>query len=212
MIEAIFLDQDNTLINTREVLHAGVYMAAIKYLAEKLGKNEDDLWTEWRQRVEENKNSSDPRIKSIEYSLGQLGPKKDDLDEAIRIFERELKDKVQLMPGVEEFLDNKLLGVKYILFTEDYPNQMKIKFDKFGYKDKFDLVISHEDTGKMKPDISYCQIAWKKFGLNPKNCVYIGDNYEKDCRLGVENGGKALVFGQDFTDFRQLAGLLKNWQ
>ncbi len=212
MIEAIFLDQDNTLINTREVLHTGVYMAAIKYLAKKLNRDEDDLWIEWRQRVDENKNSSDPKIKSLEYSLGQLGPKQEDLMEAIRIFEEELKDKVQLMPGVNEFLENKIPGVKYILFTEDYPNQMKLKFEKFGYNDKFDLIISHEDTGKMKPDISFCKIAWDKFKLNPKNCVYIGDNYEKDCQLGVKNGGKALVFGQDFSDFRQLGELLKNWQ
>ena len=212
MLEAIFVDQDNTLINTREVLHAGVYMAAIRYLAKKLNRDEESLWVEWRQRVDENKNSLDPKIKSLEYSLGQLGAEKEDLVVAMQIFEDELRDKIQLMPGVNDFLNNKLPGVKYILFTEDYSNQMRIKFEKFGYKDKFDLIISHEDTGKMKPDISFYKIAWEKFNLDPKKCLYIGDDYEKDCRIGVENGGNALVFGKDFTDFRQLEDLLKNYQ
>ena len=63
----------------------------------------------------------------------------------------------------------------------------------------------------MKPNIKFMQIAWEKFGLDPKNCVYIGDDYEKDCLIGVENGGRALIFGKDFTDFRQLGELLKNY-
>ena len=64
----------------------------------------------------------------------------------------------------------------------------------------------------MKPDIKFLKIAWEKFNLDSKKCLYIGDNYDKDCRIGVENGGKALVFGKDFTDFRQLEDLLKNYK
>jgi HAD superfamily hydrolase (TIGR01549 family) len=135
---------------------------------------------------------------------------------AMHIIENEIKGKVQLMPGVEEFFRNKIPGLKYILFTEDYPNQMKIKFEKFGYDKKFDLIIGHEDTGKMKPDISFYKIAWEKFGLDPKECLYIGDDFEKDCRIGKENGGKTIIFGKDdpradfkMNDFAELQGILK---
>jgi len=116
-----------------------------------------------------------------------------------------------LNPGVKDFFEKKIEGIKYILFTEDFDDQIEIKLGKFGLKEKFDLIVGSSMVGLMKPDIKFLQIAWDKFKLDPKKCLYIGDNYDKDCKIGVENGGKALVFGVDFTDFRRLGDLLKNY-
>lgn len=211
MIEAIFFDQDNTLVNTREV--AGeTYREAIKWVANQKKIDFEKLFLEWRGVLDSIKNSKRPEERQFSYSLSLIVKESDLVEDAVEIQKNKLKEVIQLNTGVEEFFKEKIEGVKYVLMTEDFDDQIKIKLDKFGLKEKFDLIVGSSLVEAMKPDIKFLQIAWEKFNLNPKNCVYIGDNYEKDCRIGVENGGRALVFGQDFTDFRQLGELLKNWQ
>lgn len=211
MIEAIYFDQDNTLVNTREV--AGeTYREAIKWVANQKKVDFDKLFLEWRGVLDSLKNSKKPEERQFSYSLSLIVKEKDLVEDAVEIQKNKLREVISLNTGVEEFFKEKIEGVKYILMTEEFDDLINVKLGKFGLEKKFDLIVSSSVAGVMKPDIKFLEIAWEKFGLNPKNCIYIGDNYEKDCQIGVENGGKALLFGQDFTDFRQLGKLLKNWQ
>jgi len=198
MIKAIFFDQDNTLVNTREIAPE-VYKNAI---------GDEVLWQKWREVVERVKHSTNPVERTFEYSLSQIIDDKELVENILEKGKAELGRLIQLNPGVCDFFANKIEGVKYILFTEDFDEQTNIKLNKFGLVEKFDLIVKSSDVGAMKPNIKYLELAWKKFSLDPKECLYIGDNYEKDCRLGIENGGKGLVFGVDFTDFSQLGELL----
>jgi len=195
MIEAIFFDQDNTIVNTKSVTPVA-YRHAIDYLAQKIEIEADGLWREWRKVVKNNKNSLNPRIRSLNYSLYKLCKNKKWVKEAISEIERELDEKLQLNLGVREFFELPKKGIKYILTTEDYPRFLKIKINKFGLKDKFDLIIGNKETGSMKPNRKYFKIAWKKFKLNPAKCIYVGDKYEKDGEIGAQMGGVTVLFGK----------------
>jgi HAD superfamily hydrolase (TIGR01549 family) len=209
MWEAIFFDQDNTLVNTREV--AGeAYRAAIKWVAQKKKVDFEKLFLEWRGVLDSLKNSKNPKERQFSYSLSQIVKEEDLIEDALEIYKKVLKEKIQLNPGVKEFFEKKIPGVKYILMTEDFDDQIEIKLGKFELKEKFDLIVGSSLVALMKPDIKFLQIAWDKFKLDPKKCLYIGDNYDRDCKIGVVNGGKALVFGKDFTDFADLESLLKS--
>lgn len=211
MFQAIFFDQDNTLVNTREV--AGeAYRGAIKWVALQKKRDFEKLFLEWRGVLDSLKNSKRPEERQFSYSLSQIVKEEDLVEDALEIYKKILKEKIQLNLGVKDFFENKIEGMKYILVTEDFDDQIEIKLEKFKLKEKFDLIVGSDLVKLMKPDIKFLKIAWEKFELDPKKCLYIGDNYDKDCRIGVENGGKALVFGKDFTDFRQLGDLLKNYQ
>lgn len=210
MLEAIFFDQDNTLVNTREV--AGeTYRAAIKWVAIQKKIDFEKLFLEWRGILDTLKNSKNPEERQFSYSLSLVVKEKDLVEDAVEIQKKKLRELIQLNAGVKEFFEKKIGGVKYILMTEEYDDLIEVKLGKFGLVEKFDLIVNSSIVGLMKPNIKFLQIAWEKFKLDPKKCLYIGDNYDKDCRIGVENGGKALVFGTDFTDFRQLGDLLKNF-
>jgi HAD superfamily hydrolase (TIGR01549 family) len=211
MMEAIFFDQDNTLVNTREV-SGEAYRAAIVWIASQKKVDFEKLYSAWRKVLDSLKASKRPEERQFSYSLALVVKEKDLVEEAVEIYKKVLAEKVQLKPGVAEFFEEKMAGVKYILMTEDFDDQIEIKLAKFGLKEKFDLIVGNSLVGLMKPNLKFLQIAWDKFGLDPKRCLYIGDSYEKDCQLGVENGGRALVFGKDFTDFRELAEKLKSWQ
>jgi len=210
MIEAIFFDQDNTLINTREVAGES-YRTAINWVAAQKKLDAEKLWMEWRAVLDTLKKSTKPEERQFSYSLSKVVPEADLVEDAVEIQKKKLSEVIGLNPGVKDFFEKKIEGIKYILFTEDFDDQIEIKLGKFGLKEKFDLIVGSSMVGLMKPDIKFLQIAWDKFKLDPKKCLYIGDNYDKDCKIGVENGGKALVFGVDFTDFRRLGDLLKNY-
>lgn len=210
MLEAIFFDQDNTLINTKDI-SGEAYRAGSDYLAKETQKDPQIFWENWRKIVDELKSSKEPQKRSLEYSWTLMVKNETLVEEAVKKFEEVLEKKLELKTGVEEFFEGLKMAKKYILVTEDFKKHVEIKMKKFDLKKKFDFIVDNSIVSSMKPDISYYKIAWEKFNLDPKKCLYIGDNYDKDCRIGVENGGKALVFGVDFTDFRQLGELLKNY-
>lgn len=210
MLEAIFFDQDNTLVNTREVAGES-YRVAIKWVAAQKKIDFEKLFLEWRGVLDTLKNSKSPEERQFSYSLSLVVKEKDLVEDAVEIQKKKLNETIQLNTGVREFFERKKEEVKYILMTENFKDQIYVELPRFGLSEKFDLIINNSMVGLMKPDIKFLQIAWDKFKLDPKKCLYIGDNYDKDCKIGVENGGKALVFGTDFTDFRQLVDLLKNF-
>ncbi|PIU73362.1 hypothetical protein COS78_02715 [Candidatus Shapirobacteria bacterium CG06_land_8_20_14_3_00_40_12] len=203
MIQAIFFDQDNTLVNTREVAPE-VYRMAIE---------NGEEWQKWLKVVEKVRWSKNPKDRTFEYSLQQVIDDKERVLEIIKKERDELGKVIKLKPGVEKFFKNKIKNIKYILATEDFDNQIDIKLAKFGMRNKFDLITTSGDVGVMKPDLGYFRPAWEKFGLDQRKCLYVGDDYEKDCRLGVETGGKAVVFGKDIQDMGKLFGFIneKEW-
>ena len=215
MIEAIFFDQDNTLVNTREVAGES-YRAAINWVAAQKKIEAEKLWMEWRAVLDTLKKSIKPEERQFSYSLSKVVTDEDLVEDAVEIQKKVLGEVIKLNAGVEEFFEKKIERVKYILFTEDFDDQIEIKLGKFELKEKFDLIVGSSMVGLMKPDIKFLQIAWDKFNLDPKNCLYIGDNFEKDCQIGKENGGKAIIFGRSderadyrMDDFTELRGILK---
>jgi len=196
MIEAIFFDQDDTLLDTKAVSTLA-YRSAINYLADKMCGSREELWLDWQRVVGENKLSLDPSMRSLSFSLSKVCSNESWVDEAIAVLEKIVEDKIELNPGVRDFFEIPKKGIKYILATEDYANLLEIKLKKFALRDKFDLVIGNRETGIMKPSLEYYRIAWEKFELDPKKCVYVGDKYEKDCELGGGAGGTTVLFGSD---------------
>jgi len=195
VIEAIFFDQDNTIVNTKLVTPVA-YRTAIVFLAQKKEIEAEGLWKEWRGVVKKNINSLNPKIRSLNYSFYKVCKNRKWVKDAILGIEKELDKKLELNLGVRDFFELPKKGIKYILTTEDYPRFLKIKINKFGLKDKFDLIIGNKEAGSMKPNRKYFEIAWKKFKLDPEKCIYLGDKYEKDCEIGAQMGGVTVVFGK----------------
>ncbi len=215
MIEAIYFDQDNTIVNTKAVAPRA-YRQAIDFLAQKMGIKANILWEKWRKVVKENKKNLNPKIRSLNYSFSMVCDNRKWIKEAILGIEKILHKELELNPGAKEFLQKPKRKMKYILTTEDFPHFMKIKINKFKLKENFDLIIGNKEVGRMKPNSAYYEKAWKKFKLNPEKCIYVGDKYEKDCEIGAKMGGITVVFGKkdkraDFQikNFLELSQIIK---
>jgi len=195
-VRAIFFDQDNTIVNTATI-SPRCYLDAIKYIAPKANFDTEVIYGKWLEILEFVKHSQNPKERFFDYSLGlvfkELGISPALISEAVNKQQELLKERIKLNPGVAEFME-KYYDLFKILFTEDNHEGSDIKVDKFSLK--FDLVVTSDEIGVMKPDIKYLEYAWDKFGLMPGECIYVGDNWEKDCRLGQDKGGIGVVFGK----------------
>ncbi|MGD9129573.1 MAG: HAD family hydrolase [Candidatus Woesebacteria bacterium] len=197
-IKAIFFDLDNTLVNTANISQAA-YKKAIDFLAQKLSFDEEIIFKQWRVTVKKLKFSKNPKERSFEYSLaqtlGKLNLDKSFIPDAVRILEDEVAAKLSLTKGSRRFLEQDLSVLK-ILITEGSQRLTDLKLNKFNLKDRFDLIFNSDEMKVMKPSIKYYERAWKKFKLKAEECLYVGDNWEKDCQIGQEQGGIGVLFSK----------------
>jgi putative hydrolase of the HAD superfamily len=198
--KAIFFDQDNTLVNSSEVGKVS-YFKALSVFADNHNLSEEDVKDKWKEVLSGVLESKDPQYRYFDYSLKQVMLSYEEFsqaehDDLMKIYYDALQEKIRLNPTVSEYFSNKI-DVLHILFTEDSKRQSEIKLNKFDLKEKFDYIITSETAGVMKPNIKYFDLGWDKFDLNPNECVYIGDKWEKDCKLGVEKGGVGLLYDKE---------------
>jgi putative hydrolase of the HAD superfamily len=198
-IKMIFLDQDNTLIDTSSAAKK-TYKRVFKEIAKDYNKDFETIYSQWKDIVAGVIESSDPKKRSFRFSLEKLLAKLDIADQLKAYYQfylDTLKDNLKLKKDVTKVLENLNTKYRLVLFTEDQADQNKMKLLKFQLGKYFDLIVNSSDTKKMKPDISYFETAWKVFDIYPNECVYIGDNWKKDCQIGQELGGVGIVFGND---------------
>jgi putative hydrolase of the HAD superfamily len=190
-IKAVFFDQDNTIFNSSEAAKIS-YQTTFKFIETETDNVGAEFYVQWRELVSTIMKSENPKERTFRYSLGLfLRDKKlpiELLEAGMRTYLDELEDNIAVKLGVPEYFSDKP-AIKHILFTEDSREQSTIKLEKHNLTKEFDMVITADDTGVMKPHPSYFETAWKKIGLNADDCIYVGDNWEKDCKYGQENGG-----------------------
>ncbi|MBD3363406.1 HAD-IA family hydrolase [Candidatus Dojkabacteria bacterium] len=198
-IEAVFFDQDNTLFNSAEVAPEA-YDQAFRFISSESGVSIQKIRNSWLNTLETIRCSSKPEERFFDFSLRialeNLGIDTNLTDLGVDVFHKALSNSIELTRGSREFFEQNL-DIKKILFTEDETEQSEMKLRKHDLKKEFNFIVRAKDTGVMKPDISYLQKAWKALDLDPQKCVYVGDNWEKDCMLGQKHGGIGVVFGEE---------------
>ncbi len=92
------------------------------------------------------------------------------------------------------------LKKKYKLaIISDAPRiQVWIRLVAMGIQDKFDLVITFDDTKKKKPDIKPFLVAAKKLKLNPNEIAMVGDSIKRDLNSARKLGMLTILaeYGQ----------------
>lgn len=201
MPKAVFFDQDNTLINTSKIAK-GIYKEIISKLSSRYNYDPEMLYEKWIAVVSKVKFSKNPAERSFLYSL-TLALREAGLDtalakEADTVLKQEVLKKITLNPGVRKtIIELSRRGFKIVVFTEDRRALHLAKMKQVGLDKYIDISITADDTKVMKPAPEYLKIAWRKLGLDPNECVYVGDNWEKDCRIGQEAGGIGVLYGSN---------------
>jgi len=93
-----------------------------------------------------------------------------------------------LMPGAIECLSKLSQVFKIGVLTNGFENTQNVKIEKSGI-DKYIQFLQTSESAKLaKPNEEFFQLALSENGVNPTNCVYIGDNLNTDVWGGMNSG------------------------
>ncbi|MCD6557970.1 MAG: HAD family hydrolase [Candidatus Aenigmarchaeota archaeon] len=111
------------------------------------------------------------------------------LDKIYNIYTVECLDDMKLLPAALEILDHcKRLGLKLILITNGRKDITDAILEKFGLDKYFDYVITSFEFGYEKSTLEPFKHVLEKFGLQPKECLVVGDRLDEDIaakRIGM---------------------------
>lgn len=103
---------------------------------------------------------------------------------------------VQLRPGARELLGGwRALGHKIAIVTDLVVDVQLRKLEVLGLFELVDAVVVSEEVARDKPAAETFELAMERLGVEPADCVMVGDNAKKD-------GGGARALGLPFYRVR----------
>ncbi|MCE5258538.1 MAG: HAD family hydrolase [Chloroflexi bacterium] len=78
------------------------------------------------------------------------------------------------------------------VITNGEPQQQRAKLKALGVACYFSLVVTPEEAGECKPQAAIFAYAAALVGVQPKECVYIGDLLEGDARAAAKAGWRGV--------------------
>lgn len=102
-------------------------------------------------------------------------------------------------PNVVPTLDQLKKSYRLVILTDAPRIQAWVRLAAMNIQDKFDYVISFDDTKTKKPDKKPFLYALKKLKLKPEECLMIGDSLIRDLSMAKELGFKTAFakYGED---------------
>jgi putative hydrolase of the HAD superfamily len=174
-IKAVVFDMDDTLFKEMDYVLSG-FSAVDQWLKETQG-----LIGFYKLAVELfNKGERKYIFNQVLESLG-VRYNKNFICQLIDVY-RNHTPIISLFEDAKYVLNNLQGSIKIGLITDGYLSSQKQKFDALGIHEKFDTVIFTDELGRehWKPNpLPYEQVCLKLECL-PSECIYIGDNVNKD--------------------------------
>jgi putative hydrolase of the HAD superfamily len=104
-------------------------------------------------------------------------------------------DHMEIFPGLKETLmDLKQAGYRLGIGSNMTADLQYRKLAKLGILELFSFIVTSEEALAEKPDPALFQRCIHKAGCEPQECLYIGDEPEKDAAGAEAAGMKALLY------------------
>ncbi|MGD1821411.1 MAG: HAD family hydrolase [Pleomorphochaeta sp.] len=218
-IKAICLDIDGTLypkfqMNLRLILTAFPNI--------KLGLSFNKVRKLYRSTQELEKPITQDREgfldKQAKIYLGKTNPTDKELDKVKNAINKQFYLAWEKSFMSIKAYDNMLLtlqkakdkGLKIALLS-DFPIAEKVQ--TLGLENIVDFAISSEETGYLKPSLNTFLQLSNGINIDPKNCIYFGDSYNKDI-IGANNAGMKTLYisnKKDKAKFKKANYICKDW-
>jgi uncharacterized cofD-like protein/HAD superfamily hydrolase (TIGR01549 family) len=239
LIRAILFDADNTLYDTKNIAKKAD-MEAIEFLYKEISKKlsdkkskeiknrkdvkdkkksktKEEIYNEWNSIVKKLMHNKDPKKRTRKYSYNEIS-KKYELnlyEKMYNLFLKKLIEEIKIMPNLYKIFELRSL-YKMAVFSEDTYETTIAKLKKVKIEKFFDLIITSDKIGEMKPSLNYYKKVFKEFDIEPSECLVIGDNFEKDLKIAKDLGAITVLYGKndertDFSiyDYNELITILR---
>jgi uncharacterized cofD-like protein/HAD superfamily hydrolase (TIGR01549 family) len=208
LLRAIVFDADNTIYQTKKTAKIAD-MAAMKFFARQINTKPEKLYECWHKKIIPKViKEEDPKKRERIHSYLLLA-KKYKFKEVMKGYEQfkeELVKHIELMPGFKEITAS-LSDYKIALVTEDSKDLLDAKLARFKLNTFFDFIICSDDVGHMKPHKKYVELALEKLDVTANECLFIGDNYEKDLKIAQLKG--ANIYHFENGDLKKILKLIE---
>ena len=200
LVRVIVFDADNTIYQTKNVAKQSD-MAAMKYFSKITKVKPEKLYEDWKKIVNAIKNEKEPSKRHRKYSYTKLLEQKRIKNPAMNAgkgfseFLKILQKEIKLVPGFMNALKH-LHKYDLAICTEDNKDLALAKITQLGLSKYFPIIICAEDAGEMKPSKKYYEELFKKISRSPNECLFIGDNYEKDLSIPKTMGATTVLFSE----------------
>ena len=106
------------------------------------------------------------------------------------------RDLLKIPTGINLVIDELSKTYQLGIVTNRIRRNMYESSEVEKLKDYFEVSVTYEDTEKHKPDPEPLLLAASKLGIQPSECVYIGD-VETDVQAGHAAGMKVIAFSKE---------------
>lgn len=183
-IKAVLFDMDNTLM---DFVYAQV--GACRAVAARLGSGNGldllDLFIRSNGEFES--------YSVIADYMASVGIYDFDLYfECCEVYDKTKLDLIRPYEGVEAMLRRlREMGLKTALVTNARKLNTAIRMERTRLRKYFDVVVTADDTERMKPDPMHLEVALGLLGVGPDEALFVGDSIQRDIKAARSIGMKA---------------------
>ena len=198
MIKLVAFDLDDTLYNEKDFVF-GAFREVAEYLSNKYNISSQSLYEDMLAILQSEGRGKIFNIVCENYNINE------DINALVQVY-RNAKPKLKLYEdGLEviNFLKDKY---KLGLITDGLASVQWNKIELLNLESYFDNIIVTDDLGKeyWKPHILPFKNMAEKFNLLPSECIYIGDNPNKDFYGARKLGFRTIRIIRDIGDYINL--------
>lgn len=168
-LKAVMLDFDDTLINMREASLVAFNKVLEKNDLQKITM--DEMLSTWDSSWRDVIKSLAPPSVDVNELMKKIGR------EYMSLFEEVHIDHSELIPGTIEvlnFLHEKKIQVSIVSRRSTRAVRMQLK--KFSLDDRVHCVVGYDSVQSQKPSPEGLFLASNTFGVEPLNCLVVGDS------------------------------------
>ncbi|WWR15791.1 HAD family hydrolase [Lachnospiraceae bacterium JLR.KK008] len=200
MIKTVVFDIDNTLYSYDKA-HTAAFAKLTEYAERELGLSAEEFSGLHRETGAELKERMGEvaavHNRTIRYQnmLERRGlPLHPHVLEMSHIYWDTLIEKAEVSAGAPEAMRGlRQRGVRIGIGTDMTAFTQFRKLEKLGLLSDIDFMVSSEEVGAEKPDPVFFAQCVDKAGCGKEECLFVGDNLEKDV-LGAEKAGLQAVW------------------
>lgn len=174
MKKAFIFDLDDTLYMEKDFVYEG-FREVCKYLSKKYNLKEEELFKTTIEVLELQGRGKIFNILCEKYII------KEDINKLVDIY-RNVNPKIELYKDAKYILDKFKNKFKLGIITDGKSSVQWNKIKALNLNKMVDKIIVSDDYGKeyWKPNRYVFLEMARYFNIDPKQCVYIGDNPNKD--------------------------------
>lgn len=200
---AILFDLDDTLLDDRGAQEAYLGDLYSNHRSE-IQRSEADFRLEWRRAIDRHFpryvkgeiTLSEQRRARVRDAFDRPGLTDASADRIVSEFIAGYEGSWRLFPDVLMALDH-LKSIPLGVVTNGNADQQRAKLRRTEILDRFLIVVVSEEVGHAKPAAQIFQHACTGLGVDPRNCVFVGDDWGKDVE-GARGAGLRPIWMSRF--------------